>query len=352
MDIRFADHEAFHRAAAGSVGTAVIAGVALSPVAPALAPLAGGIVGLGIGAALAYGKPIVRLGFAGAALVPLFAMAGWPAFAMAAALVAIGITVAGASAPRGAKAVVAAMAGAGLALVGMWCAVRIDTATETARWSALVRDAVSAGALGLVGIVAMLPRHVRLEQDPVTAMANQLPAGLDPEVKDLVTRALGIWQASKERLGNDDPGRTLLRDGVLKTLEVAGRSAEVKITGASDAELAARMADLDARIAATTDAETKRQYEQARAALDDQARYRAHIAQGKERTIARLHNHVAALEKFQLAATGLTAARAASAGATAMKQLEELSQDVAASGEALAEIELDSPMSSSTTPTS
>ena len=53
-----------------------------------------------------------------------------------------------------------------------------------------------------------------------------------------------------------------------------------------------------------------------------------------------MHNHVAALEKFQLAASGLAAARAASAGATAVKQLEELSHDVAASGEALAELEL------------
>ena len=53
-----------------------------------------------------------------------------------------------------------------------------------------------------------------------------------------------------------------------------------------------------------------------------------------------MHNHVAALEKFQLAASGLVAARAASSGATAVKQLEELSHDVAASGEALAELEL------------
>ncbi|MBL0213424.1 MAG: hypothetical protein IPQ07_06055 [Myxococcales bacterium] len=51
-----------------------------------------------------------------------------------------------------------------------------------------------------------------------------------------------------------------------------------------------------------------------------------------------MHNHVAALEKFQLAATGLEAQRVAASGAT--KQLDELSQEVAASGEALAEMEL------------
>lgn len=349
MDIRFAAHEAFHRAAAGSVGTAVIAGVALSRVTPH-APLAGGIAGLAVGGALGYGKPVLRLAAGGAAIAVLLATSPtWSTLAIAAGLLALGLAIGGANAVRGAKGALVAMAGVGIALLGMWCAVRIDTANETATWSAMVRDAVSAGAFGLVGIVAMVPRHLTLELDPVTAMARRMPASLDPEVRELVTRALSIWQSSKDRLASDDPGKTLVRDGVLKTLEVAMKSADVKVTGASDAELATRMADLDTRIAATTDAETKRQYQQARAALDDQRRYREHIAQGRERTVARMHNHVAALEKFQLAATGLTAARAASAGSTAMKQLEELSQDVAASGEALAEIELDDAAKASAT---
>ena len=67
-------------------------------------------------------------------------------------------------------------------------------------------------------------------------------------------------------------------------------------------------------------------------------RYRDRIRQNRERLVARMHNHVAALEKFQLAAGGLVAARAA-ADAGTLQQLQELSQDVAASGEALAEIE-------------
>jgi hypothetical protein len=113
----------------------------------------------------------------------------------------------------------------------------------------------------------------------------------------------------------------------------------VRVTGASDAEHDARMADNDQRNAPANHAEVNAQYTAARAALEDQRRYREHIANGRERLVARMHNHVAALEKFQLAATGLVAARAASSGAT-VKQLEELSSDVAASGEALAELEL------------
>ena len=54
-----------------------------------------------------------------------------------------------------------------------------------------------------------------------------------------------------------------------------------------------------------------------------------------------MHNHVAALEKFQIAASGLEAvARGGRGRDRRSKQLDELSADVAASGEALAELEL------------
>ena len=132
---------------------------------------------------------------------------------------------------------------------------------------------------------------------------------------------------------------SLVRDGVVKALEVAARSASPALTGASDTELSARKAELDQRIAAATDDEVRSQYRAARSALDDQERYRGRIQQGRERLIARMHNHVAALEKFELVASGLEAARAASAGASAIRQLEEISHDVSASGEALAETE-------------
>jgi ABC-type transporter Mla subunit MlaD len=49
-----------------------------------------------------------------------------------------------------------------------------------------------------------------------------------------------------------------------------------------------------------------------------------------------MHNHIAALEKFQLAATHLETARHNSS--PDMKQLAELSDSVAASGDALAEV--------------
>jgi hypothetical protein len=336
MEIRFADHSSFQRAAAGMVGGALLFGVALHPLT-SLAPFAGGILGIAAGAAFAHGKATARMVIAGVALLALFLMTpSWPALTAVAALLALALAVGG---PRGAHGLAGVVIGAATAVVAMWCAQRIGHARETAHWPALAATAVAAAAMGMVGVLAMIPRHLQIVLDPVRAALKRLPAGLDGEVRGLCDRSATIWSAAQERI-RDEAGKNLVRDGVLKTLEVATKSADVKITGPSEAELAHRIADLEQRIAVATDGEVKAQYQSARAALTDQQRYRDHIRQGRERLVARMHNHVAALEKFELAATGLEAARAASAGLSVVKQLEELSSDVAASGEALAELEL------------
>jgi hypothetical protein len=346
MDIRFGDHASFHRAAAGMALGSLLAGIAFHFLTGAsnIAPLLGGLAGVAAGAAWGYGKLTWRVLAAALATIPLFALAlQWPALAITAAVVGLGIAVggkAGATGLRGALSVGVAIA---TLLLAMWCSLRVDTARETQGWPGWWIDGMAAGAMGIVAALAVLPRHLALVSDPVQAALKRLPPALDPEVLHLCRRSAEIWGGAKEHLADGDPGRDLVRDGVLKTLEVAVKSAGVKAIGPGEEALAARMADLDQRIAAATDAEVKAQYTAARAALEDQRRYREHIANGRERLVARMHNHIAALEKFQLAATGLVAAHAATSGATAVKQLEELSSDVAASGEALAEIELGEP---------
>jgi hypothetical protein len=348
MDIRFADHSSFQRAAAGMVGGALAFGVALHGLT-AQAALAGGILGIAAGAAVAHGRASWRLVIAGTALVPLFALpASWPTLAAVAAILGLALAIGG---PRGVRGVLGLGLAALTTLVAMWCALRIGHARETTHWPALATTATAAAAMGIVGVLAMLPRHLHIALDPVRAALKRLPASLDAEVHGLCGRAAAIWTVAQDRI-RDDAGRTLVRDGVLKTLEVAARSADVKIVGPSDAELAKRIDDLEQRIASATDGEVKAQYQSARAALGDQQRYRDHIRQGRERLVARMHNHVAALEKFELAATGLEAARAASAGLSVVKQLEELSSDVAASGEALAELEMGAPVGASPAGTS
>lgn len=347
MDIRFGEHGSFHRAAAGMVGGAFVTGIALHSVT-AMAPLVGGIVGMAVGASWGYGRTNLRLLAAAIAIMPLWLMTmTWAAkvpqsigFVTAAAVIALGLAASGgglAKHPRGVKGALTVAVTALIALVGMWCAMRFATARETAKVPAWLLGGISAASMGMVGVLAVIPRHLSMGIDPVTAALKRLPTTLDAEVRALCDRSIAIWVDAKDQL-DEQGGKALVREGVLKTLEVAARSTEVKITGPSDAELARRMTELDGKVAATTDPEAKAQYQSARAALDDQHRYREHITKGKERLIARMHNHVAALEKFQLAANGLEAAK--HTGSPAVKQLEELSHNVTASGEALAEVEM------------
>lgn len=332
MEIRFDDHAPFHRAAIATVATSATFAMALHPIAPSIAPLAGGVLGIGAGAAIAYGKPW-RAVVAGLATLPLFLMAPTWSSLIAAGAIASVASVIGLRGARGARGLAALAFGAAVAVLAMWCAVRISHAQRTATWPALVTDGVAGAAMGIVAVLATLPRHLRFATDPIATARRALPATLDAEVRELCDRAAAIWTTAKPRLADGDAA--LVRDGVLKTFEVATRSQSAKVSGEGDEALAARIAELDKRIAASTDSEARSQYESARAALEDQRRYRERIRAGRERVVARMHHHVAALEKYQLAATDLLAE---SRGTPAMKQLEALSQDVAASGEALAEV--------------
>jgi len=337
MDIRFDDHASFHRAAAGMTLGGALLGLAFHPITP-MAPIIGGLGGIAAGAAIGYGKPMWRLGAAAAASAAILALpAGWPALAAAAGVMALAVSIGGL---RGWRGLFAMALGAMTTLVAVWTAFRIGHAEQTLTWSRWTVDAASAGAMGMVGILTMLPRHLSISIDPVLAAMRRVPTGVTGEVRGLCDRSTAIWRNAKDKLAADDPGLSLVRDGVLKTIEVASKSASLDIDAAGDAELAKRITELDARIAAATDPEVRSQYQSARGALDDQRRYRDHIKQNRERLIARMHNHVAALEKFQIAASGLKAVRAAAEGAPAIKQLDELSADVAASGEALAELEI------------
>jgi hypothetical protein len=334
MDIRFDDHASFHRAAVGMTLGGALLGLVAQPFTP-MAPVVGGLFGIAAGAAIGYGKPVWRLGAAAAASAAILAMpAGWAALATAAGALALGTAIGGL---RGVRGLAAMLLGALTTLLAVWCAWRIGHARQTATWPPWTTTMVSGAATGMVGILAMLPRHLSISFDPIAAVLRRMPAGLDAEVNGLCERATAIWRNAKDKLAAEDPGLSLVRDGVLKTLEVATRSANLEKDAAADGELAKRITELDARIAAATDAEVRAQYQSARGALEDQRRYRESIQQNRERLIARMHNHVAALEKFQVAASRALAVRAET---PAMKQLDELSADVAASGEALAELEL------------
>ena len=316
---------------AGSAALGGALGGALHGVMPTspVAPLLGGLFGIAIGAALGYGKPFLRLGAAALASVPLlFMTTSSPALALSAGIMslgALGLTLGG----RGLRRVVITLLGAAVTLLAMWTALRFEHARATAMWSPWVTAGASSAAMGIVGVIALLPRHLSLEIDPVKRAIARLPATLDSEVRGLCMRTVAIWNEIKTKLAATDPSAGLVREAVVKTLEVAATSAESQ-PNTSEEDLVRRMEGLDRRISSATDDEVKTQYTSARAALSDQRTYRGRIRQHHERLVARLHHHLAALEKFQLAVGVNSSLRALELG----PQLQDLSWDVA-EGEAL-----------------
>ena len=132
-----------------------------------------------------------------------------------------------------------------------------------------------------------------------------------PLAEDLVDRE---GRARRSRPGQEpDPRRRAEDAGRGEDDRGKRRARAIRIT--------TRIGELDQKTAAA--AETKTQYQAARAALEDQQRYRENIRRGRERLVARMHNHVAALEKFQLAATGLeNAVKVASKDSPDVTQLD------------------------------
>ena len=187
------------------VGGALLFGVALHPVT-AMAPLAGGLLGIATGAAIGYGRPGWRLVPALVALIPLLVMTpSWPMLTGVAAILSVGLLAGG---PRGVRGLLALLLGAITALVAMWCALRIGQANQTVHWPAIATTATSAAAMGIVGVLAMLPRHLQLVSDPVHAAVRKLPVNLDAEVRDLCARSAAIWTAAQDRI-RDDAGKAL-----------------------------------------------------------------------------------------------------------------------------------------------
>ena len=329
MALTFDDHPGFQReflatavgaAAMGAAGALVpSAGVAGLP-AVAVGSLVGAAAGLSWAEAP---RSALRLG------LRLVAIAGGLGAAAAVgspwvAPLALGLVIAiGASRSR---ALIAGGAALAAALVAAWAARRTAAASELSAWPELAVGATTGLFLGTIASFGTAARHLGWAADPIRAAYRKLPP-LVGEPRALVERGLAIWHDTAALPADD---RALVADGVGKLFTVATRLATTRaIDGAA---IDGRIAELDARIAACTDAVAAEQYAEARAALVDQRRYAASVAASRERIVARMHHCVATLEKFRMAcaqADASAAARDAADARSAMAVLGDLSEGLA-----------------------
>lgn len=325
--LRFVDHPGFHRSVLATVTGAAMGGSAMAAIGGIESPhLVGALVGALAGLSWAeQPRSAWRIGLrlcaaaAGAALL----VAGMGLAGIASAL-ALGLALGSTRARAGFVAAAGALAGVAAALA----ATRVMGAQETASFAVPLTGLFAGVSVGLAATLAIATRHVSLVADPVAAAYRALPP-LQGEARELVERGRAIWQGSAELTLVDD-NRDLVKDGVLRLFAVAERlQAAPALDGA---EVDRRIAELDLRISACTDAVAKEQYTEARAALGDQRRYVDRVGAARERIVARMHHCVATLEKFRMACAQLdatAAAREAADARNAMSVLGELGEGLA-----------------------
>jgi hypothetical protein len=346
--LRFRDHQEFHRAALQMSAAGLLAGLASffffrasSPwplVLIGAAALVGGLAADGHRSAAGL---VLRVGVAAAGAAALWQVPGWGtwifAFAFAAALTLDG---------RGSalRSLLGAVAGAGAVLVGIHALDRIAGAALLEAVPAPVVTGLAGGAFALVSAAALVARHLELVRDPIAEAYAAAARDLRGEMRELVDRGHALWSEAEGRLPVGDDNRRTLAEGVTRFFEVARtwKASEADAAAGDKEALAKRMEELDRRIASSVDAVSREQYQRARNALAEQARYLASIDTSRERVVARMHAYLAAMEQFRLAAIRLassSASRAAVDVAPLVATIEELGADIAACSDGLVEAE-------------
>jgi hypothetical protein len=353
--LRFIDHEGFQRAALHMAVAGVLAGLAVhvgSLIVPGFGPITAAWAAAGLLAATALGAapPAMRARVAEIGLVAGVAGAAGaiaalvPEGGLAALALAFGLLVA-----RGGRRFAATFITAGAAfLVCREVFVNLVTAAGAHAVPMWITAGATGGAFAFVGVLGLLPRHLDLNRDRVRDAHDAVKDRLVGELRELADRGLALWAKIEPSLAPEAPERRAFEGSLCRLYEVAGRWAEVEADGARTPAdvLAARMASITEKMERTDDAIAKAQYQQAHAALSEQARYLKEMSVARERIIARMHNYFAAVERLRFALINYRSADASRLSTEVqpiLDDLNDLGREIDFSSDALGEVEKDQP---------
>ena len=268
--LSFDDHPGFHTAALatalGATAGAAVSGLGPQVVAGVPASIVGAMVGIAAGLSWAERGSAVRLGARLVAVAGGVAAAGvagtWVIAPLALALI---LTIGTARARLLWSAPIAVLA----AMAAVWAAQRVEGAAALTTWSGPAVDAAAGAFLGVIAAGALAARHLLVSTDPIVAAWRALP-DLTGEPRALAERGLAIWHESAPMRPDD---RALVAGGVTTLFAVAARAGAAPTI--DEAAIGVRIGELDARIAACTDAVAADQYREARAARRSRPRPRS-----------------------------------------------------------------------------
>lgn len=311
MRVQFADHAGFHRAFLFVILGASLGALALTvagmPVS--LAGVTAGTAGLCVGAAtqLAWRSRLLLSVVVGTALVVGFQVvrpAGLPGL-VCLAMAAVGVGLA--AAMSRARAAVTVLATAGVGLLAAMVSQRIAMASSGVGVAAPVLALGVGSAFGLTAMLALLPRHILISVNPLRVLAQRIPAVAHREARTLCEHAVALHRRNVAALVPAD--RVLFEQAVTQVLLLA-RTVPQSIP----AEDGPRLAEIEARIAAATDNETRTQYQATRTVILEQLALREGIQIKQARIIAQMHHQIAELERFVLAVVQASAKKTSPLG--------------------------------------
>ncbi|MBK8014219.1 MAG: hypothetical protein IPK13_23080 [Deltaproteobacteria bacterium] len=210
--------------------------------------------------------------------------------------------------------------------------------------------ALIAGAGGMILGLASAPRHLIRPIDPVEASFSEWIAKQQGELREVLTRALAVYTAVRRDIEARKDEDTSIRELsarvgelMLRMLEIAHRCERIErdLAETPTEEIDARILRLKSRAEGTNDAEAARTYLAASASLEAQRHSLESITRGRERVVARLHGHLALLERIRFSLLHMRSAHAERFDDGVLpvtEALEELSRELDATSVAVGEV--------------
>ena len=334
FDLSIRDHGELHSAAA----RATVAGGAFGLLEwrwPGPSALLLGLLAVGLSAVPPRSWRSAMIAAGAAVLAGLAGSLGGPFGALGFAALG-GLLFARDLAGTGRKAVAAVAGAIGLG-AGLFVA---STIGESGALAALPPGLVALGLGGATGFIASLGvtgRELawRFNDGPKLEPATSAPSlAAGGELGGLLGRATLALGEAKAALGDQAPEARAAAEDLVGRIDRFGRRWREldEEAGRTDRlALAVRLEEIIAREKGATDEEVRDEYGRARAALRAQLDYLDGIERGHDRAVARLHHHIAVLERLRLAALHHRSADASRVG----EELAPLVRDLTAAGHEL-----------------
>ena len=209
--------------------------------------------------------------------------------------------------------------------------------------------AAAGGVAGLFFGLASAPKFLARPMDPVEYRLLAALHRRDDDLREVLDRSLFLYRGIRTEAGTREDDPTLIpvwqkvSQAVLRILRVVDdvRGIEHDVAATPAAELQARIRDLESKAEQTSDPTARATYRDTTLALQEQLTALEAITAGRDRIVARLHAHLASLEKLRFGLIHRRSAHAERAddeASFALEALDDLGRELDATASAMSQV--------------